>query len=86
MSLIVKICGLSSEETLDAALVAGADMVGFVFFARSPRNLTPARGAELVRRVAGRAETVALTVDMATSGLPISDSRACTAFSMSVSR
>ncbi len=64
MSLIVKICGLSSEETLDAALAAGADMVGFVFFARSPRNLTPARGAELVRRVAGRAETVALTVDM----------------------
>ena len=64
MSLIVKICGLSSEETLDAALAAGADMVGFVLFPRSPRYVTPVRAAELVRRVAGRAETVALTVDM----------------------
>ncbi len=65
MSLIVKICGLSDEETLDAALAAGADMVGFVLFPKSPRYVTPARAAELVRRVAGRAETVALTVDMA---------------------
>jgi phosphoribosylanthranilate isomerase len=64
MSLIVKICGLSDEETLEAALAAGADMVGFVFFQRSPRYVTPARAAELGRRVAGRAETVALTVDM----------------------
>jgi len=69
MSLIVKICGLSSEETLDAALAAGADMAGFVFFARSPRYVTPARAAELVRRVAGRAETVALTVDVNESDL-----------------
>lgn len=64
MSLIVKICGLSTEETLDAALAAGADMVGFVFFPKSPRFVAPERAAELVRRVAGRAETVALTVDM----------------------
>jgi phosphoribosylanthranilate isomerase len=39
MSLIVKICGLSTPETLDAALDAGADMVGFVFFPPSPRHL-----------------------------------------------
>ncbi len=64
MSLIVKICGLSTEETLDAALAAGADMVGLVFFPKSPRLVTPARGAELAARVAGRAEVVALTVDM----------------------
>jgi len=32
MSLIVKICGLSTPETLDVAVDAGADMVGFVFF------------------------------------------------------
>jgi phosphoribosylanthranilate isomerase len=32
MSLTVKICGLSTEETLDAALDAGADMIGLVFF------------------------------------------------------
>ncbi|MGB9391723.1 MAG: N-(5'-phosphoribosyl)anthranilate isomerase, partial [Xanthobacteraceae bacterium] len=39
MSFIVKICGLSTPETLDAALDAGADMVGFVFFPPSPRHL-----------------------------------------------
>ena len=44
MSLLVKICGLSTRETLDAALEAGADMVGFVFFPPSPRHLEP-RGA-----------------------------------------
>ncbi|MCX7320573.1 MAG: N-(5'-phosphoribosyl)anthranilate isomerase, partial [Hyphomicrobiales bacterium] len=32
MPLTVKICGLSTPETLDASLQAGADMVGFVFF------------------------------------------------------
>lgn len=69
MSLIVKICGLSTEETLDAALDAGADMVGFVFFSKSPRVITPARAAELAGRVAGRAETVALTVDMDDAGI-----------------
>ena len=39
MSLLVKICGLSTPEALDAALDAGADMVGFVFFPPSPRHL-----------------------------------------------
>ncbi len=69
MSLIVKICGLSNEETLDAALAAGADMVGFVFFPRSPRFVTPERAAALAGRVAGRAEIVALTVDMDDAGI-----------------
>src|SRR5215468_5404593 len=63
MSLIVKICGLSTPETLEAALGAGADMVGFVFFARSPRNLTVDTAAALGRQVRGRAKKVALTVD-----------------------
>ena len=39
MPLLVKICGLSTPDALDAALDAGADMVGFVFFEPSPRNL-----------------------------------------------
>jgi phosphoribosylanthranilate isomerase len=64
MSLTVKICGLSSEETLDAALASGADIVGFVFFRRSPRFVTPARAAELAARARGRAEIAALIVDM----------------------
>jgi len=48
MSLIVKICGLSTRETLDVALQAGADMVGFVFFPLSPRHI----GLETARELA----------------------------------
>jgi phosphoribosylanthranilate isomerase len=63
MSLIVKICGLSTAEALDTALDAGADMVGFVFFAPSPRHLAFDRARALGRRVRARAQKVALTVD-----------------------
>lgn len=63
MSLIVKICGLSTPATLDVALEAGADMVGFVFFPPSPRHLDLAQARELGARVRGRAGKVALTVD-----------------------
>jgi phosphoribosylanthranilate isomerase len=63
MSLIVKICGLSTPETLDAALDAGADMVGFVFFPPSPRHLQFDAARALGERVRGRAQKVALTVD-----------------------
>jgi phosphoribosylanthranilate isomerase len=63
MSLMVKICGLSTPETLDAALGAGADMVGFVFFPPSPRNVSFDAARELAASVGGRAQKVALTVD-----------------------
>jgi phosphoribosylanthranilate isomerase len=63
MSLIVKICGLSTRETLDVALAAGADMVGFVFFPPSPRHLGLATACELGKQAKGRASKVALTVD-----------------------
>ena len=63
MSLIVKICGLSTPEALDVALDAGADMVGFVFFPPSPRHLSHQAARSLGRRVRGRAQKVALTVD-----------------------
>ena len=63
MSLIVKICGLSTPEALDVALDAGADMVGFVFFAPSPRHLAFAAARALGEHVRGRAGKVALTVD-----------------------
>src|SRR5690606_24020031 len=59
----------STEETLDAALAAGADMVGLNFFPKSPRYVSPARAAELAERVAGRAEIVAVTGDMDEAGL-----------------
>lgn len=63
MSLLVKICGLSTRETLQTALDAGADMVGFVFFPPSPRHVSLETGRELGRQVNGRALKVALTVD-----------------------
>jgi phosphoribosylanthranilate isomerase len=63
MSLIVKICGLSTRETLDAALDAGADMVGFVFFPPSPRHLSLEKARELGKQAKGRAVKVALSVD-----------------------
>jgi len=63
MSLLVKICGLSTRETLDAALGAGADMVGFVFFPPSPRHISFDVARELAAGVRGGARKVALTVD-----------------------
>lgn len=63
MSLLVKICGLSTPETLDAALGAGADMVGFVFFEPSPRHVDLKTARELGRQTGSRAIKVALSVD-----------------------
>ena len=63
MSLIVKICGLSTPETLDVAIAEGADMVGFVFFRRRSRHVSFDTGLVLGEHVRGRARKVALTVD-----------------------
>ena len=63
MSLVVKICGLSTVESVDTALDSGADMVGFVFFPASPRNISFTTARDLGVRVRGRAAKVALTVD-----------------------
>jgi len=63
MTLLVKICGLRTEDTLEVALDAGADLVGFVFFPPSPRHLGYEAAHALGARVAGRAGKVALTVD-----------------------
>ncbi len=63
MPLIVKICGLKTPEALDVALESGADLVGFVFFAPSPRHLALAAARALGERVKGRAGKVALNVD-----------------------
>ncbi|OYU89117.1 MAG: phosphoribosylanthranilate isomerase [Bradyrhizobiaceae bacterium PARB1] len=62
MPLTVKICGLSTPETLDAALIAGADMVGFVFFPPSPRHVS-LDVAEKLGRQAKKVVKVALSVD-----------------------
>jgi phosphoribosylanthranilate isomerase len=63
MTPIVKICGLSTAATLDAALDAGADMVGFVFFPKSPRHVDWPTARALGRQARGRAKIVALSVD-----------------------
>jgi phosphoribosylanthranilate isomerase len=63
MSLLVKICGLSTRETLEVALDAGADMVGFVFFPPSPRHLALEIARDLGKQAKRRAIKVALTVD-----------------------
>lgn len=62
-SVIIKICGLSTPETMDAALDAGADMIGLNFHPRSPRYVSPERAVELARMSRGRAQIVALIVD-----------------------
>ncbi len=47
----IKICGLTREQDVDAAVAAGADAIGFVMYAPSPRAVTPARAAELAARL-----------------------------------
>jgi phosphoribosylanthranilate isomerase len=59
----VKICGLSTPETMQAALDHGADLVGLVFFARSPRNVSVNQAAALAEQARGKAAIVALVVD-----------------------
>jgi phosphoribosylanthranilate isomerase len=63
MTLDIKICGLSEPSTLEAALQGGASHVGFIFFPKSPRNVSLEQAGELVRRVGGRARSVAVSVD-----------------------
>jgi phosphoribosylanthranilate isomerase len=59
----VKICGLTTPETLDAALAGGAAYVGAVVFPRSPRHLDPLHAATLFERARNKAKIVAVTVD-----------------------
>ena len=63
MSVTAKICGLSTPETLDAALTGGASHVGFVFFPPSPRHLGFDQARALAARVPGRVRRVGVFVD-----------------------
>ena len=47
----IKICGLTREQDVDAAVAAGADAIGFVMYAKSPRHVTLDRAAELAHRL-----------------------------------
>jgi phosphoribosylanthranilate isomerase len=59
----VKVCGVNSPAAFDAAAEAGADWVGFVFFAGSPRHVTPAQAALLSGRLVGGPARIGLFVD-----------------------
>ena len=58
-----KICGLTTADTLDAAIAGGASHVGFVFFSKSPRDIAPDAAAALIRRAPDRVTTVGVFVD-----------------------
>jgi len=59
----VKICGLSTLESIDAAINAGADLIGLVFYPRSPRHVSLQQAGILANHARGRAKIVALIVD-----------------------
>ncbi|QCS66760.1 phosphoribosylanthranilate isomerase [Achromobacter denitrificans] len=61
----IKICGLTREQDIDAAVAAGVDAIGFVFYAKSKRCLTPLRAAQLRRAVPAFVDVVALFVNPA---------------------
>lgn len=61
--MYVKICGLSTPETITTGLASGANWIGFVFFPKSPRHVSYGKAQELVGPVRGKASIVALTVN-----------------------
>jgi phosphoribosylanthranilate isomerase len=67
MSLLVKICGLTTAAAVEAALAAGADALGFVFHEPSPRNLSPEQVAALAAAVPAGVLKVAVTLHPAQS-------------------
>jgi len=63
MGLQAKICGLSTPETVDAAIANGAAWLGFVFFPKSPRSVAPEQAAALIARTPDRVGKAAVLVD-----------------------
>ena len=59
----VKICGITSLEDAHAAVDAGADALGFVFYPPSPRYVTPAQAEQIIRTLPPFVTTVGLFVD-----------------------
>lgn len=62
-SVEIKICGLKTQQAVEAVLKNGASHIGFIFFPKSPRHVEPEQAAELARPARGKAGIVAVTVD-----------------------
>jgi len=62
MTVMVKICGMSDAAAIAAAIEAGADAIGFVFFEKSPRNVTPETAARLAAAIPSHVRRVAVTL------------------------
>ena len=69
MATAVKICGITRPEDALAAARAGAHAIGLVFYAKSPRHVTPARAAEIIRVLPPFVTTVGLFVDATAEGV-----------------
>lgn len=63
MSIVVKVCGLSTPDSVDVAVQAGAQFIGFNFFAPSPRAIQPSAARDLAQRVPNFVHKVAVVVD-----------------------
>ena len=60
MTTFVKICGLTDETAIETAVDAGADAIGFVFFDKSPRNITPQAASRLAKYIPAQVRRVAV--------------------------
>lgn len=63
MTILVKVCGLTDEAAVEAAVAGGAAWFGFVFYPPSPRSITATRAAELAAGVPDDRQTVGVVVD-----------------------
>jgi phosphoribosylanthranilate isomerase len=63
MKTRIKMCGLTREEDVDAAIESGADAIGFVFYPPSPRFVSPQKAAQLAKRIPPFVDVVGLFVN-----------------------
>jgi phosphoribosylanthranilate isomerase len=59
----VKICGMTEKETIQTAIEHKVDYLGFVFYAKSPRNLTPDQARELTKNIPPQVKRIAVLVN-----------------------